>query len=195
MVELPQVRRRHVQVAHARRLIGTPQRRRRARVLAPAHAQQNDFHVEAGGAAAAFDDALHLVDGMLVEQLQDADVVLGAACRSVLPLQGRAQFAEDGRQLPAAEDVGVVQRRRPALQRFQVVLRVEDLRVLGVGAGVRGDHLAAQDHVDTFDVRLDRHGLEGGRPRHAVAVGVKADHLVLVRLGRLEQAGVEGAGW
>jgi hypothetical protein len=192
LVELPHIRRRHVQVPHPRRLFRSLQRWQRAGVPALTHAEQDDFHVEAGFAAAALDDALHLVGRMVVEQLQDADVVLGAAGRSVLALQRGPQLAEDGWQLPAAEDVGVVERRRPALQRLQVVLRVEDLLMLPVGARVGSDHLAAKHQIDARDVGLDRHGLEGHHARYAVAIGVEADHLVLVHLGRLEQARIEG---
>jgi hypothetical protein len=192
LVELPQVRRRHLHVAQPRRLLRPLQRWHRAGVPAPAHAEQNAFDVEAGFAATTFDHALHLIDRMVVEQLQDTDIVLGAARRPVLALQRGPQLAEDGRQLPAAEDVGVVERRRPALQRLQVVLRIEDLLVLRVAARVGGDHLTAEHYLDALDVGLDRHGLESGTARHAVAVVVEADHLVLVGLGWLDQAGVEG---
>jgi hypothetical protein len=112
----------------------------------------------------------------------------------VLLLQGRPQLTEDGRQVPAAEDVGVIERCRPALQRRQVVLRIKDLFVLRVRAGMRGNHLAAEHHVDAPDVGFDRHSLKGGTARHAIAVVVEADHLVLVGLGRLDQARVEGVG-
>jgi hypothetical protein len=66
---------------------------------------------------------------MFRQHLQDADVVLGAAARTVLLLQGFAQFGKHRRQLPAAKDVGVVQRRRPTLQRLQIMFGGEDLLV------------------------------------------------------------------
>jgi hypothetical protein len=127
------------------------------------------------------------------QELQHADVVLAAAVGPVLTLQCCPQFAERRRQLPAPEDVGVIQRCRPALQRAEVVLRVEDLLVLAVAARVRRNHLTAEHDVDALHVALDRHRLEGGRARHAVAVVVEAGHLVLVHLGRLADARVEGA--
>lgn len=135
---------------------------------------------------------LHVGDRMVLQELQDAGVVLEAAAGAVLPLQGRAQLLEQRGQLPAAEDVGVVQRRRPALQRAQIVLRVEDLLMPVVAARVRGHDLAAQHHVDALDIQLDGNGLEGGAAGHAVAVVVAADHLVLVDLGRLYDTRVEG---
>jgi len=110
----------------------------------------------------------------------------------VLALQRRPQFAEDRRQLPAPEDVGVVQCRRPALQGAEVMLRVEDLLVPAVAAWVHGNYLAAEHDLHAVDVALDRHRLEGGRARHAVAIVVEADQLVLIDLGRLADAGVEG---
>jgi hypothetical protein len=86
----------------------------------------------------------------------------------------------------------MVQRRRSALQRAQIVQRIEDLLMPPVTARMRGDHLTAEDDVDALDIQLDGNGLESGAARHAVAVVVAADHLVLVHLGRLHHAGVEG---
>lgn len=97
-----------------------------------AHAQEDGFHVEAGRTPAALNGPLHHIERMLVEQVQDADVMPHAAARAVLPLQGGTQFLEDRRQMPAAKDVGVVQRRRPTPQRVQVMPRIEDLLVFAV---------------------------------------------------------------
>lgn len=192
MVELLQVRRRHAHVAHHCGLLQWGQRRRRVLALTAADACQNRFHIKAGGAAALLDGPLHGAEWMLVEQVQDTHVVLDAAARAVLPLQGGAQLLEDGRQLPAAKDLGMVQRRRPTPQRVQVVPRLDDLFVAPIRARVAGDDLALTNHVEALDVDLDGHGLEGGAARHAVAVGVEADHLVLVHLGRLHEARIEG---
>lgn len=169
----------------------TPQGQGLVRVTT-AHAQQHGFHIEACDGAALLDGPLHLGDHMVFEELQDAGVLLEAAAGAVLPLQGGAQLLEQWRQLPAAEDVGMVQRRGPALQRAQVVLRVKDLLLPVVTARVRGHDLAPQHHVDPLDIQLDGHGLEGGGAGHAIAVVVAADHLVLVHLGRLHDARVEG---
>jgi hypothetical protein len=160
--------------------------------LPAAHARQNRFHIEAAGAPALLDGPLHGAERMLVEQVQDTHVVLDAAARTVLPFQGGAQLLEDGRQPPAAKDLGMVQRRRPTPQRVQVVPRLDDLLVTPIRARVAGDDLALTNHVQAVDVGLERHGLEGGAARHAVAVGVEADHLVLVHLGRLHEARIEG---
>jgi hypothetical protein len=108
-------------------------------------------------------------------------------------LQLLPQGRECRRQLPAAQHRRVIQRRRPTPQRRQVVQRVQDLLVAAIAAGVARHHLARGHHLDVVDVPLDRHGAEGVRPRHAVAVAVELDRLILVYLGRLEDAGVEGA--
>jgi hypothetical protein len=192
VVELLQIRQRHTHVARRRRLLRLGQRRRHRGSLPAADAQQDRLHVEAGRAATTLDRLLHRVEGMLVEQVQDADVVLHAAPRTVLPLQGDPEFVEDGRQMPASKHVGMVQCRRPASQGVQVMPRIEDLLVFVIRTRVRGNHLAAQHHVHTLDVGLDRHRLEGGAARHAVTIGVQANHLVLVHLGRLRQARIEG---
>lgn len=93
--------------------------------------------------------------------------------------------------MPAAEDLGMVQRRRPALQTLQIMPRIEDLLVPAIRARMRGNHLAAQHHVDAFDVGFDRHGLKRGTTRHAIAVVVEAHRLILVRLGGLPDARIE----
>jgi hypothetical protein len=117
--------------------------------------------------------------------------MLAAVTRPVLPLQGFAQFVKHGGQLPAAKDVGMVQSRGPTVQAVQIVCWIEDLLMPAIAARVRGDHLAAQHHLDALDVGFDRHGLEGRRAGHAVAIGLVADHLVLIDLGRLEETGIE----
>lgn len=152
---------------------------------------QDGLDIEACFAAALRDGPLHLLLGMLLQQLQNADVMLAAVARSVLALQGFAQFVEYGRQLPAAKDVGMVQRRRPTIQPVEIVRRIEDLLVTAVRARVRRNQLVTQHHVDPFHVGLDRHGLEGSLTWHAVAVGLVADHLVLIDLGCIENAGIE----
>jgi hypothetical protein len=96
--------------------------------------------------------------------------------------------------LPVPKNVGVVQRRRPALQRVQVMPRVQHLLVLAIATRVRGEHLSALYDVQTFDLGFDRYCLESGGTRHAVAIGVVADHLVLVGLGRLHHTRIEGMG-
>jgi hypothetical protein len=137
---------------------------------------------------------LHGVERMVMQQVQDADILLDATSGTMLTLQITAEVVEDRRQLPVPKDIGMIQRRRSALQRVQVMTRVEDLLLLAVTTRVRSDHLATLHDVQSCDVGFDRHGLEGGGTRHAVAVGVVADHLILVRLGRLHHAGIEGIG-
>jgi hypothetical protein len=116
-----------------------------------------------------------------------------AAAGAVLFFQGFTQFTEHHWQVPAAKDVGVIERCRSMLQRSQVMLRVEDLLVLAIATGMHGDHLAALDHGHAIDRGFHRDDLEGRGSRHAVAIGVEADHLILVGLGRLHDAGIEGA--
>jgi hypothetical protein len=85
----------------------------------------------------------------------------------------------------------MVQRRRPSLQGLQVMPRIEHLLVLAVTARMRRDHLTALHDLDLLDIGFDRDHLEGGAARHAIPVGIVAHHLVLVRLGRLQHAGIE----
>jgi hypothetical protein len=118
--------------------------------------------------------------------------VLDATARAVLLLQSSTQFGKERWQLPAAKDVRVVQRRRLAVERLQVVLRIEALLVRPIRPRMPGDHLAVGDHLDVVHVALDRHRLKCRRARRAVAVVVEAHRLVLVHLGRLEDTRIEG---
>jgi len=195
VVELPQVRQGHAHGARGGRLLHLGQRRRHDVRRAAAQAEHDRLDVEAGRGAALLDRPPHLLGGVRLEQLQDPRVLLDAAAAAVLVLQGGTQLVEERRQVPAAKDVGVVQRRRPALQRLQVMARVEHLLVAAVTARVRGDHVGTPDHLDAVDVDLGRDVLEGGRARHAVAVGVDADGLILVHPGGLKYAGIEGILW
>lgn len=95
---------------HRGRLLRQIQRHNRPSAIGglPPHTLQNCFDVEAYFGPALFDDPLHLLRSMLLQQLQDADVMFGPVARPMLPLQRLAQFAEHGGQLPAAENIGVV---------------------------------------------------------------------------------------
>jgi hypothetical protein len=123
---------------------------------------------------------------MRFEQLQHAGVLLDAAAAAVLPFQDGPQFVEECRQVPAAKDIRMIQRCRPALQSLQVMPRIEHLLVAAVAARVRGDNFGTPHHVDTVDIDLDGDVLERGRARHAVAIGVDADGLILIHAGGLK---------
>jgi hypothetical protein len=176
-------------------LIRQIQRRRRRHAAGTPlpHALQNRLHVKAGFGSALLDCPLHPFASVLLQQLQNANVMLASVARSVLPLKGSPQLVKHGGQFPAAKDVGMNQRRRPTIQPVQIVLGIEDLLMATVRAWMRRDHLVTQHHVEVLDVHLDGHGLEGGLTGDAVAVGVIADHLVFIDLGRLENTGIEGS--
>jgi hypothetical protein len=129
---------------------------------------------------------------MLLQQLQHTHVVLAATAGAMLLLQRSTQFLEHGRQAPATKHIGVIQRRRPSLQRAQIMMRIEDLLVFAVRARMRGDHLTAQHDGHLLDVGLDRHCLKSRTARHAIAVMVETHCLVFVGAARLHDAGIEG---
>jgi hypothetical protein len=194
LVELRQVRQWHMQVTHRCRLFRQVQRYRRGAGTRGAlpKSLEDGFNVVASFRLAPFDGPLHRLGRLLRQQLHDADVVLDAAARSVLLLQSGTQLGKERWQLPAAKDVRVVQRRRLAVERLQVVLRIEALLVRAIQPRMPGDHLAVGDHFDVVHVALDRHRLKGGGARRAVAVVVESHRLVLVHLGRLEDTRIEG---
>jgi hypothetical protein len=87
--------------------------------------------------------------------LQHADELARPGGRPQLPFQALPQLGKDGRQFPAAKDVGMLQGGRPPAQGGQVVQRVEDLHPGRVRARVAGDHLgpagvAPADHPQPF---------------------------------------------
>ena len=95
MIELVQVRRRHDDTAHRGGLVRRVQGGRRSRSRATPHAQQDGFYVIALRATARLDHALHLIDGMLIQQLQDTHEVFDTAAGAMLLLQGLAEIAKD----------------------------------------------------------------------------------------------------
>ncbi len=98
MVELTQVRWRHLHSTHRSRLTRSIQGRRRpsaARGLPP-HPLQDRLDVETRLGPALLDGPLHLLLGVFLQQLQDSDVMLASVARSVLPLQGLAELVEHG---------------------------------------------------------------------------------------------------
>jgi len=129
------------------------------------------------------DGLLHALDRMLSQELQHADEMAGAGAWAMLVLQGATQFAEHRRQLPVAVDVGVIQCRRLARQRHQIVQGIEHLLVVPVGAPMVSNHPAGGHDVHVGHVRLDGHVLKGVHARHAVAVAIEVHRLVLVHAG------------
>jgi hypothetical protein len=132
---------------------------------------------------------------MLGQALQHADVLPCPARRTVLCFEVLPQLAKNGRQLPAAVDVGVIERRRLPAKADQVMERIEDLLALAITARMAGDALAVRDNLDVFDVSLDGHLAKGPGTRHAVIVVVEANGLIFVHLGRLHDAWIEGTLW
>lgn len=128
---------------------------------------------------------------MGAEQLQHTHVVANSAAGAVPVLQPRSQFRKDGRKLPIAVDVRVIQRGRAPGERHQVMHRIENLVSDGIAARVRGDDPIVMHDLHAIDVALHRHGLESDVTRDAVRHVVEAGELVLVDFRRLANAGVE----
>jgi hypothetical protein len=127
----------------------------------------------------------------LAQKLQHANEVAHTGGSAMLPLQVGTQLREDRRQTPVAEDIGVIQRPRLALENFQVMVRIEVMLVAAVQARMAGHDLVAGHDHDLVDVALDRHGAKGVTARHAIVVAVEAHGLILVHLRRLRDARVE----
>jgi hypothetical protein len=106
--------------------------------------------------------------------------------------QRGAELGEARGELPVPEDRRVVERTGLVAQRRQIVDRVEDHHLFVRTSLVGRDGLPCRHDHHAIDVALDRHHLEGERPRHAVTVAVEGDGLVLVDHDRgADHAGVE----
>jgi hypothetical protein len=141
------------------------------------------------------DGPLNLCHWELSQALQHADVLPNPGPASVLLLQVLPQLPEDGRQLPAAKDMGMIERCRFAAEAGQVVDGLQDLLALAIGTWMAGDGLAIGHDLDVCDVSLDRHLAKGVGAGHAVVVVVQADRLILVHLGWVHKARIEGTPW
>ena len=133
------------------------------------------------------------LDGMVGQQLEDADILPGAGAETEPLFEVAAQVGERWRQVPIAVDRGVVQGRRFALQNHQKMQGIEHFFAVAIAASVRCHLLPVGDHDDALDVPFHRHRAEGEPPRDAVTVVVEAHRLVLIDLSRLEHASIEGA--
>jgi hypothetical protein len=85
-------------------------------------------------------------------------------------LEQPAQHAEPVGQLPARQRRRLVERTRLLLQEREVMQRVEDEVLAGVGAPVAGDLLAAADDRHPVDIAADQHRAVAVGGRHRVIV-------------------------
>jgi hypothetical protein len=77
----------------------------------------DDLGIEPVEAPAMLDGLLHARQRMFQQQLQDADIVTPSRLRTVPRFQTLTQLLEQRRQLPVPIDIGMIQGRRPTLQR------------------------------------------------------------------------------
>jgi hypothetical protein len=156
------------------------------------HTTRNPSGVQLLGAAQTFDHVSNSLDRVLGQQLEYADVLPHAWPRTVTLLQTLSQLLERRRQLPTPVHAGVVQRRRAAAKRYQVVQRIEHLVARFVAPPVAGNQPPFRYHVHSIDVALDRHRFKSPSARHAVPHLVEMHQLVLVHLPRLHHARIKG---
>ena len=146
-------------------------------------------------AAAGDDRLLDSRERVLGQELQHADVVAGARQPPVARFKTFAQLGKRRRQTPVAVDVGVIEVGWLHAERSQIVQRVEHLFALAVRPVVQGNALAVAVDLDAINVGPNSDCGEGVPPRHAVAVLLPCDRLVLVDLADLADCGVERALW
>jgi hypothetical protein len=120
---------------------------------------------------------------MLGQELQDPDELPHAGPRPEHLLQDAAKVRKRRGQLPVAVHRGVIQRRRLAFRRDQIMQGIEHRLAVAVTALVAGHHLARGHDREVLDVALHGHGPERPAARHPVGVVVEAHGLILVHLG------------
>jgi hypothetical protein len=157
-------------------------------------ALRNHLGVQAVEALATLQRLLHAWLRMVAQQLQDAREVPPTRQRAVPRFQTLTELLENRWQFPAAIDVGMVQGRRPTLQRRQVMQWVQHLTAGQVAAFVPGHHLVGHDNLDALGVCFHRRRLKGAASRHAVTHVIATSRLVFIDLGRLINAGVKARG-
>jgi len=155
------------------------------------NATRNPGGVQLLVAAQTFDHVLNSLHRVLGQQLEYADVLPHAWPRSVTSLQTLSQLLERRRQLPTPVHVGVVQRRRAAAERHQIVQRIEHLIARFVAPPVAGNHPPFRYNLHPIDVALDRHRFKSPAARHTVPHLVEMHQLILVDRPRLHQARIK----
>jgi len=156
------------------------------------HATCNPGGIQLLVAAETFDHVPDPLDRVFGQQLEYANVLSHARPGTVTPLQTRSQLLERRRQLPTPVHVRMVQCRRAAAERYQIVQRIEHLVARFVAPSVAGNYSSFGYHVHPVDVALDHHRFKSPGTRQTVPHLVEMHQLVLVHLARLHDARIEG---
>ncbi len=162
---------------------------RRQLLTAPGNLFGRDDAVASAGGHRLFDPRQRV----LGQELQHANVMSGARQPPVARFKALAQLGKRRRQAPVAVDVGVIEVGWLHAERGQIVQRIEHLLALLVGPLVLSHPLAVAADLHAINVRFHGDCGEGVTPRHAVAVLLPGDRLVLVDLADLAHRGVEWA--
>ena len=155
------------------------------------HAANDSVGIGALGAAQLFDRLRHRTDGVLPQQFQHADELPYSGADTVPLFQSRSQFVKHRRKFPIAVDIRVIQSGRTSRKCRQIMQWIENLVARFIAAMMCGHDPIVMHDVNAIDVAFDRHGLESGRSRDAVADVVEPGELVLIDFHGLPDAGVE----
>lgn len=155
------------------------------------HAANDSVGIGALGAAQLFDRLRHRTDGVLPQQFQHADELPYSDAGTVPPFQTRSQFVKCRWKFPRAVDVRVVQSGRTSRKCRQIMQWIENLVARFIAALMCGHDPIVMHDVNAIDVAFDRHGLESGRSRNAVADVVEPGKLILIDFRGLSDAGVK----
>lgn len=71
------------------------------------------------------------------------------------------------------------------------MLLLKDQLTTLIAAPMGGNHGIGRHHIDTVNIRLDRHRLKGPTTRDRVTISVKTNRLILIDLRRLRDTGIK----
>lgn len=154
-------------------------------------ATNNPVCIGTFGATQLFDRLLHARLRMARQQLEHLHVLPDPRAGAVPGFQSLAQIIKRGWQFPVTIDIGMIQRRRSALKRIQIMQRIEDLIAPVVTSGMNRHDGLAKKNLDAIDISLHCHRLKCALARNAVTDVVESGKLILVDLGGLPNAGIE----
>jgi hypothetical protein len=132
---------------------------------------------------------------VLTKELQHASELPGAGQSPMARFKMFTQLGKGRRQAPVAIHGRVIEVGRLQSERCQVMQRIQDLLTVGIRAFVPGNEHAVTEDFDVIDVGSYGDRGEGVPPRHAIAVLLPGDCLVLVDLAGLADCGFERSRW
>lgn len=155
-------------------------------------ARGNAFSGDDTFAAAGSNCLLDSLEWMFGQELQHANKMPDARQRTMSRFEVFPQLGKRRRQSPVAIDGGMIEIGGLHAERCQVMQWIEHLLALAIGAFMPGEEHAVAHDLDAIEESFHHHRGERLPPRHAVAILLPSDRLVLVDLADFADRRFEG---